>query len=60
MQNSCHSDQHVKQQNGNKNHKDDEDRFRQIWVGYVVQLRVLRRKKGRVTKSINNPVQLKS
>jgi hypothetical protein len=45
VRNSCHSDQHVEQQNWNEYHKDDEDRFRQVRVGNVVQLRVLKRKK---------------
>lgn len=38
-----HSDQHVKEQNWDENHENDENRFGQIRIGNVVQLRVLSR-----------------
>lgn len=38
-----HSDQHVEQQNWDENHENDENRFGQIRIGNVVQLRVLSR-----------------
>jgi hypothetical protein len=50
-----HGNQHVEQEYRNENHENDENRFGQVGIRNIVQLRVLRHAmKAKVTKSINH------